>query len=404
MGKLKKRVLSLMLCVCLCAAMCCFVPLRASADNEITKVLSTAVPVPVALMDVSNVASGTSTQGCYIAAYNWYDANGAVASGTFGTGAYTVVIQIDTCDGYVFSPNVAVYLNNSHVDFTLDSSMRSLTLSRTYVPDIWKPTIYKHPGNETTDAGGDASFVVSSDYTSSYTWEMSPPDDDSVSYDVIKMREMFPGLKTEPQGRNKMNLYNIPAELDGWRIRCIFEYPHGGIKSNYATLTVRHEEVPEESAPPEEAPVSVPLEEAPESAPPEETPLPSAPAEEPADSEQSGHTHAFGSLWHSDESFHWRECECGETGEKGEHSMVWTVFSAPTRHSPGKERGICAVCSYTQEREVEYEPTIDDVLGYAKYALYGTGILIVVIVLLMIITAIRESAERRRRRKRRRRY
>ena len=53
---------------------------------------------------------------------------------------------------------------------------------------------------------------------------------------------------------------------------------------------------------------------------------------------------------------------------------------------------------------MEYEPTIDDVLGYAKYALYGTGILIVVIVLLMIITAIRESAERRRRRKRRRRY
>ena len=64
MGKLKKRALSLILCVCLCAAMCCFVPLRASADNEITKVLSTAVPVPVALMDVSNVASGTSTQGC----------------------------------------------------------------------------------------------------------------------------------------------------------------------------------------------------------------------------------------------------------------------------------------------------------------------------------------------------
>ena len=386
MGKLKKRALSLMLCVCLCAAMCCFVPLRASADNEITKVLSTAVPVPVALMDVSNVASGTSTQGCYIAAYNWYDANGAVASGTFGTGAYTVVIQIDTYDGYVFSPNVAVYLNNSHVDFTLDSSMRSLTLSRTYVPDIWKPTIYKHPGNETIDAEGDASFVVSSDYTSSYTWEMSPPDDDSVSYDVIKMREMFPGLETEPQGRNKMNLYNVPAELDGWRIRCIFEYPHGGIKSNYATLTVRHEEVPEESAPPEE------------------TPLPSAPAEEPVDSEKSEHTHAFGSLWHSDESFHWKECACGETGETGEHSMNWTVFSAPTKHSPGTERGICAVCSYTQEREVEYEPTFHDVLGYAKYALYGTGILIVVIVLLMIITAIRESAERRRRRKRRRRY
>ena len=398
MGKLKKRALSLMLCVCLCAAMCCFVPLRASADNEITKVLSTAVPVPVALMDVSNVASGTSTQGCYIASYNWYDASGAVASGVFGTGSYTVVIRIDTYDGYVFSPNVAVYLNNSHVDFTLDSSMRSLTLSRTYVPDVWKPTIYKHPGNETTDAGGDASFVVSSDYTSCYTWEMSPPDDDSVSYDVIKMREMFPGLETEPQGRNKMNLYKVPAELDGWRIRCKFEYPLGAILSNYATLTVRHEEVPEESAPPETD------EEAPVSAPPEEAPLPSAPATEPTATETSGHTHTFGSVWHSDESSHWKECACGETGEKGEHSMVWTVFSAPTKHSPGTERGICAVCSHTQEREVEYEPTMDDVFGYAKYALYGTGILIIVIVLLMIITAIRESAERRRRRKRRRRY
>lgn len=395
MSRRMKKMISALMCICMCAALCCLIPVRASADFEITKVLSTAVPTPVALMDVRNIPAATSTQGCYIAGYNWYDSKGNVASGTFGTGTYRIVITIGTQDGYVFSPDVAVYLNNGRADFSLDSSMRTLTLYRDYVPEIYAPTIFKHPGNETVDEGGEASFVVSSDYTTEYTWMMYPPNDDNVSYDVIDMRTMFPGLETEPQGRNKMNLYNVPAELDGWRIRCFFQYPGGSKASNFAKLTVRHTEKPVEETP---APAAAEVNQT-----PAETPAPTlTPTPEVIEEKVQEHTHDFGTVWHSDGVSHWKECECGEAAEKAEHSMTWTVFSAATRKAPGTERGICSVCSHTEEREIPYEPSAKDVLGIMGYVLYGVGIMIVIVIILMIITAIRDSARRRRRRKKRR--
>lgn len=233
-----KRILCLALSLCLCLALGAFAPC-ASAESEIGKLLVTAVPTPVALMDVGSIAAATSTEGCYIASYAWYDASGNALSGAFGTGQYTVVIRVDAADGYYFSEGVRVYLNNSEAAFTLDSSLKSVTLSRSYVPDVWAPSIIKHPGSETVNEGELASFVSTATYVASYGWELQSPDGSTV-YDCLDAPDKFPGLSVSDPNSDKIILYNIPAALDGWKIRCVFHSAADGLNSysNYASITV----------------------------------------------------------------------------------------------------------------------------------------------------------------------
>ena len=39
-----------------------------------------------------------------------------------------------------------------------------------------------------------------------------------------------------------------------------------------------------------------------------------------------GHTHQFDSAWRSDETYHWKKCACGKTGEVQKHKLVqWVI-------------------------------------------------------------------------------
>jgi hypothetical protein len=167
-----RRVLKTALMLCLCFCLCFSVlAVQASADVQIDKVLTTTSTTPVALMDVSNISAATSTGGCYIAAYAWYDMNGSPLSGKFGTDSCRVEIRVDCYDGFYFSESAVAYLNNESAFISVDPSGRSVYISREYAPAVWQPTVVKHPGSETVEAGGWVSFVATATYTSSYSWK-----------------------------------------------------------------------------------------------------------------------------------------------------------------------------------------------------------------------------------------
>ncbi len=59
----------------------------------------------------------------------------------------------------------------------------------------------------------------------------------------------------------------------------------------------------------------------------------------------SGHTHAFGDAWKSDDANHWKECECGERAEQASHTPSdWITDIVPTDTKDGAKHKECTVC------------------------------------------------------------
>jgi len=370
---------ALALCLCLCLSFSAL-SVSASADVQIDKLLTTTSTTPVALMDVGNISAATSTGGCYIAAYGWYDLSGNALSGKFSTDSCRVEIRVDTYDGFYFGEALAAYLNNESASVTVDASGRSAYISREYAPAVWQPTVVKNPGSETVEAGGWASFVATATYTSSYKWNFVSPE--GKYYSVAEVCEKFPGLSTSEDGYEKMNVYGIPHEMDGWKLVCTFKGPGGSVDSSGAKITVK----------PDPAAVTPS---------PEPTPEPTPEATE---APEPVHEHEFSDEWKSNADGHWRECSCGEVSEEGSHVLTWTVVKEASRRATGEEEGRCSVCGYTEIRQFEFEEKApeQDKVSPLKDILLIAFIVIAVIFLIIIFLAMRDNRRRRRRRKRRR--
>ena len=82
------------------------------------------------------------------------------------------------------------------------------------------PVVTKDPTDETVDEDGAAVFVATAKYAQVYRWQMISPED--VVYDCATASTHFPGLKVTGANTERLTLSNIPAELDGYRIRCEF--------------------------------------------------------------------------------------------------------------------------------------------------------------------------------------
>ena len=369
----------LSLCLCLCAP--ALTPQRASAVLEIGKVLTTTSTTPVALMEVSQITAATSTGGCYISGYDWHDSQGWTATGTFGTEVYRVTITVSAADGYYFSENVAVYLNNEPAAFDMSTDFRTLTLYRDYSPAQWAPTVIKNPGSETVEVGGFASFVATATYVKSYAWEIMSPDG-GTRCPCYELPAYFEGVSTSEDGYEKMNIYNIPAELDGWRVRCLFSGYGGDVYSGYAIINVKHDE-PEPTLTPTPKPSAEP---GPGASPsPEATPGP------------DGHIHSFSVAWSYDAQSHWKQCDCGERSEQAAHSMTWTPLAKATKKTPATEQGVCSVCGYSETRSVA---AAEGEGGALRYIVWGIGGAVGLIVVAVIIDSAVSSRRRRRRRRR----
>ena len=382
----KKRIVAGLLCLFLCLGLCGLIPVEASAEGEIGKVLTTLSNVPVAMDGVYSITAATSSEGCYLTSYGWYDSSGNPADGTFGAGTYRVEITVTAADGYYFADGVAVYLNNSQVDYVMNDSS-NLTLYRDYDAQLWAPTIIKHPTTENVKEGELASFVAMASYTDTYEWTATSPDG-KTSCNCEDLPDLFPGVTIGGDGKEKMNIRNVPAEMDGWTVKCTFSGPGGSAVSNSASIKVKLPETPKPTATPQ----------------PTATPKPTEVPEATAKPDSEGdHVHEFAESWNMDADKHWRECACGEKAQEAPHAMEWTVVTEATKKVPGTEQGVCSVCGYTETRSLAYEKDEDGGIGIMRYVFFGIIALIVVILVGLVISGIAESRRRKRRREARRR-
>ncbi|MGN0982263.1 MAG: hypothetical protein ACI4O0_05145 [Candidatus Limivicinus sp.] len=382
----KNKIMAGLMCLLLCLSLFGLMPVEACAEGEIGKVLTTLSNVPVAMDGVYSITAATSTEGCHLTSYGWYDSSGNPADGTFGTENYRVEITVAAAEGYYFSGDVAVYLNNSRADYVMNGD-GSLTLYRDYAPQLWAPSIIKHPTSEKVEVGELASFVASATYTDTYEWTATSPDG-KTSCKCEDLPDLFPGVSIGGDGKEKMNIRNVPAEMDGWTVKCTFSGPGGSAVSNAASIKVRLPATPQPTETPK----------------PTATPKPTdAPEATAKPGSEDDHVHEFSEVWSWDAETHWHECSCGEKTQEAPHSMEWTVVTEATKKAEGSEQGVCSVCGYTETRSLAYEKDEDSEIGFMRYVFIGIIVLIVVIVIGLVISGIAESRRRKRRREARRR-
>lgn len=396
MTRRRNGVISAVLAALICFCILSSAAPTALADGEIGKITVRTVKnydpyVLDSVLDHSTTES--STGGAYTSQATWYDSSGNVAEGQFQEGSYTVEITVHAVDGYSFSPDASAYINNDPAELTfIDSS--TVILRRQVGIYTWNYTqIWKNPGDEKLESGDAiASFVVSGIYFTDVSWTLVDSDGNNVS--IAKAGEMFPDISFQPsrpdENTARMNIRNVPDEMNGWKIYATLSNPTSSANTGKAKIIIL-------SATPSPAPTPTP------------TPTTSGKtddaAPEPGGAESSGesadaHEHFFSAVWRNDENGHWHECSCGEKSELAAHSISWTELEKATRKAPGKERGVCGVCGYAEDRELVYEGGGDS-LGKIFIALIA---LISVIILILIIEQARYNRRVRKRKAYKKKY
>jgi hypothetical protein len=366
-------------------SICNLVPVSASAEGEITKVLTTLSKTPVVMDGVYSITAATSTEGCYLTTYGWYNADGSYADGTFESGDYRVEITVTPNDGYYFSSDVSAYLNNSAVDYVWSGN--SIVLYRTYTAQIWAPTVTKSPTDEHVNEGDMASFVAIATYTTEYEWTATSPDG-KTTYNCNDLPNYFPGVTIGGDGQEKMNIRNVPADLDGWTVKCTFKGVGGTAVSNSAKIVVKTTATPSPSPTATTKPTVSPS--------PSVSPTPKATASASPSADVSATT--GDNEWFSDTESHWHQDSAGNKTDVAEHSMTWTVVQEATKKADGVEKGVCDDCGYVTERSIEASQE-DSGSGFVKAIIYIMVALIVLIIIGLIISGISQRRERKRKKK-----
>lgn len=397
-----KRWLTALLAFCICLSMLCFAPLRAHAATEIKNATTTVeYGDPVAMMEVAQNAVRASGTGYHLVSASWIDGNGNVETSTFKRGTYRLVIQLAADENYVFAENAQGYINNSNAGITTERSGdgSALTISRTYNTTVWTPVPVKHPGAETVEEGGWCSFVVSGMYVGSYEWVLESPEGETVP--ASRLADRFSKLRLEGDGTSKLKLYNIPYEMNGWKVYCT-EWSVDKLSftnTNSATLTVTTNNPPPSPTP---EPTVEPTPEAAEAAnsekPEDEDKAADGEAEPPEEPQPTEHVHQFSESWASDELYHWHLCQgCDEVDGKAPHNMEWTETLAPTWETPGEEEGQCSVCEYRSVREtpIDQEAAAQREQNIFRMILFGLMAILLLSILILLIQAIRRISQRR---------
>ena len=82
-------------------------------------------------------------------------------------------------------------------------------------------------------------------------------------------------------------------------------------------------------------------------------------------STKSPHEHQFSNEWSADDTYHWHDstCEHDMISNQAEHSFGdWEIETPATEYKVGKERRICSVCSYEEEKDI---PAINHLHAYS---------------------------------------
>ena len=406
-----KRFLTLCMTLCLCLSLLSLSPVRASAAAELDRTTVTLNFEPVALMELQYVSVAVSRPNCHLVSATWYDAKGTPVGKQFGTGTYKLEVKVGADTGYIFAAGAKGYINNSDAGVTVSRSAdgSTLTLTKSYNAAVWAPTVVKSPTGETRNEGEWASFAVSGTYVGSYEWYLESPDGSS-KITMNDLAKQFPAVTADGDGTTKLNLYNLSAAMDGWKVFCrLWSVDKVSYKdSNRAVITVNstapatpeptEAPVPEETAAPEET--SAPEETAEPAEDPDASPAPGEGEEtEEEPEEEYIPPHNFAAEWSWDENRHWHKCldeGCTEVSDRFAHRFEWTVDE-----QSGEETGVCSTCGYTvtREKEQSVEEAAARDLNTFRYVLFGLMGLLGLSILILIGQSIRAARRRHSRRR-----
>lgn len=173
--------------------------------------------------------------------------------------------------------NIPLELDDAYIWCTfvgVEESVDSKAAVLTVIPEEdATPEVTKDPTDETVDEGGRAVFIAKAKYAQSYQWELLSPQ--GITFQWDEAVKNFPDLKITGGDAEKIILTDIPAALDGFRLRCKFTAGKE-VYSKYATLHVEVEATEPPTEEPTEEVTEAPTEE------PSEAPT-EAPTEEPTE-------------------------------------------------------------------------------------------------------------------------
>lgn len=184
----------------------------------------------------------------------WFRNGSVVASGvlsyTFSAGVadngaqyYATVLD---SDNYVYTSNTCTLTVNprSSTD-PVPTPNPVVTPTPTATPspeELGPPVITKHPTGEVVVEGEYAIFIARADNATDYVWRLVSSDS-KTTYTIEEACRVFPPLRAEGLGTERLVLDNIPLSLNGWKAECKFVGPGGTSWSKGAVLTVNKAEL-----------------------------------------------------------------------------------------------------------------------------------------------------------------
>ncbi len=100
------------------------------------------------------------------------------------------------------------------------------------------PVVTKSPTGETVDAGGTAWFIANHRNAVWAAWHFVSPDAQT-DLGYKEAAERFTGLQIVNGDKGNLQLKNIPAELNGWKVYCEYSNNFGSVKTDSALITVK---------------------------------------------------------------------------------------------------------------------------------------------------------------------
>ncbi|MBQ7050174.1 MAG: hypothetical protein IJN87_06030, partial [Firmicutes bacterium] len=99
------------------------------------------------------------------------------------------------------------------------------------------PVLTKSPTDESVFQGGSAMFIARAEQADRIEWYLVEPESYS-AYTLQEAASYIKGLTYSGAGTEVLELYNIPLEMDGWKVECMFANSFGTVMSESATISV----------------------------------------------------------------------------------------------------------------------------------------------------------------------
>ncbi len=303
-----------------------------------------------------------------------------------------------------------------------DKKGKTKTFSDTVTVTVYaKIKITKAPGGEKVHEGDSCNFTAHAKNYKSLEWFF---EKSGTKVSASEAAKKFKGLKISGTDEEKLKLSNIPLELDGWKIYCVFKTPVESRTTESCKLHVSKKATEKPTAAPTATPTAKATEQATAAAATagtsteeasaqstdasavgtaaageptgETTPLPTA---RPNGTLPTEHAHSFSGEFHSDETQHWLECACGARSNVADHIVTtWTETKRATAKETGRRTGTCAVCGATVEESVPYEERsgTDNTTAFWIAGGIGAGVLVTVPPLLIASIVMRSKEQQKR--------